>query len=176
MTPETRTTLEKAADEAFAGMRAYHRSEIDHKRDAITVLTTVLAGNGGLVAAGFGGLENAAKIGWAPMVGVAVVVFLTSAILTVRIARATNDKIDADGARYMEFKAQSIAAKRLLGLYQPITTEHGTETVLAPPQPARGRAKTQRVLDAFVVLVVVFSLVGWAALAATWIAVAGAQT
>ena len=32
MTPEIRGTLEKAADEAFAGMRAYHRSEIDHKR------------------------------------------------------------------------------------------------------------------------------------------------
>lgn len=172
MTPELRGTLEKAADEAFQGMRAYHRSEIDHKRDAITVLTTVLAGNGGLVAAGFGGLENAAKIGWAPMLGVAVVVFLATAFLTIRIARETNAKIVADGDRYKEFKAQSIAAKTLLGLYAEITTEHGTETVLKPAQPGLGQAKTQRILDAFVLLVVIFSFVGWAALAVTWVAVA----
>lgn len=176
---ETRATLENAAKEAFEGMRAYHRSEIDHKRDAIAVLTTMLAGNGGLVAAGFGALDHADKIGWWPIALVASLVFLTTVLLVRRIVAATNDKIEADGRRYQEFKAQSISAKRLLGLYAPITTEHGVETVLSEPQPSFGKAKTQRILDTFFQLVVIFSLVGWLALVLAWVAAdvfAGAVT
>jgi hypothetical protein len=170
MSEDVRGTLEMAAEEAFAGMRAYHRSEIDHKRDAITVLTTVLAGNGGLVAAGFGALGHADRIGWLPIAAVAVVVFAATAILATQIVNATNDKIESDGRRYQEFKAQSISAKRLLGLYAPITTEHGTLTLLEEPKPSLGKAKTQRILDTFLSLVVIFSLVGWLALIAAWMA------
>ncbi len=170
MAPEERTTLENAAKEAFEGMRAYHRSEIDHKRDAIAILTTVLAGNGGLVAAGFGALGRANGIGWPIIAGVAVLVFTATIILVQQIMAATQQKIEADGQRYQEFKAQSIAAKKLLGLYQPITTQHGTETVMKQPMPGGGKAKTQRILDVFFQLVVVFSLVGWLALVAAWMA------
>lgn len=170
MAPDQRTTLENAAKEAFEGMRAYHRSEIDHKRDAIAIITTVLAGNGGLVAAGFGALGRASGIGWTIIAGVAVLVFTATVVLVQQIMTATQKKIEADGLRYQEFKAQSIAAKRLLGLYKPITTEHGTETVLKEPMPSAGKAKTQRILDVFFQLVIVFSLVGWLALVAAWMA------
>ncbi|RYY93310.1 MAG: hypothetical protein EON61_25180, partial [Alphaproteobacteria bacterium] len=107
MTSEQRTTLENAAKEAFEGMRAYHRSEIDHKRDAIAILTTVLAGNGGLVAAGFGALSRASAIGWGPIAIIAITVFATTAILVQKIMSATQKKIEADGNRYKEFRAQS---------------------------------------------------------------------
>ncbi len=170
MTSEQRTTLENAAKEAFEGMRAYHRSEIDHKRDAIAILTTVLAGNGGLVAAGFGALSRASSIGWMPIASIAIVVFAATAILVQKIMTATRKKIEADGARYQEFKAQSIAAKKLLGLYSPITTEHGTETIMKEPMPGLGKARTQHILDVFFQLVVVFSGVGWLALIAAWMA------
>ena len=171
MTPDQqRATLENAAKEAFEGMRAYHRSEIDHKRDAITILTTVLAGNGGLVAAGFGALGRASAIGWMPIAAIAIIVFAATAILVQQIMTATQKKIEADGARYQEFKAQSIAAKKLLGLYQPITTEHGTETIMKEPMPGAGKTRTQHILDVFFQLVVVFSGVGWLALIAAWMA------
>jgi len=170
VSPELRNTLEKAAEEAFAGMRAYHSSEIDHNRDAIGILTTVLAGNGGLIAAGFGALEKARTIGWAPVGLVAVIVMTATFLLVTRIAKATHEKIDADGRRYQEFKSQSIAAKRLLGLYDPITTEFGTYTILEQPKPSMGKVRTQRVLDAFVGLVIIFSLAGWFAVVGAWLA------
>lgn len=165
-----RTILIDAANEAFAGMRAYHTSEISHKQQTVTILTTVLAANGALIAAGFGALDHAAIIGWPVIAAAASGLFLATALFSAFILRATLNKMSTDAGRYQEFKAQSIRARRLLGLYEEMTTPHGTEKVFLEPGPSTGTKKTESILWAFFGMVILFSFAGWMALTISWYA------
>ena len=88
-----RTILIDAANEAFAGMRAYHTSEISHKQQTVTILTTVLAANGALIAAGFGALDHVEVIGWPVIAAAASGLFTATALFSVFILLATLDKM-----------------------------------------------------------------------------------
>lgn len=165
-----RTILIDAANEAFAGMRAYHTSEITHKQQTVGILTTTLAGNGALIAASFGALDHVAVVGWPIMAMAAVGLFLATALFSYIILRATLDKMNTDAARYGEFKQQSIKARTLLGLYQDITTPYGTERVYPEPAESKGTKKTQAILWAFFWMVILFTLAGWLAVTISWYA------
>jgi hypothetical protein len=113
--------------EAFAGMRAYHSSEIDHKRDAIGILTTVLAGNGLLRC---WAAENIAPT--TTRAAVAARTAPGSATLTHELASAE--------ARV----AISSASKALTDVLMPSRSAASSAASAASPPRSRGLARTVR--------------------------------
>lgn len=167
---DQQSILLDAANESFAGMRAYHQSEIAHKKDAVHILTTILAANGALIAAGFGALQHRAVIEWWVMGAVALIVSISTVIFSATILKATLEKVAADSTRYQDFKRQSIRARTLLGMYAVQTTAYGVATVFEPPKESVGSDKTKGVLVTFFWMVLLFSVMGWLALVGTWFA------
>jgi len=107
-----RATLDANKREMFDGMRAYHESELAHKRDAITLLMAILTAVGAVFAA----LVLGAKP--VPNAGVlAAFAALAATLGAFCIAASTNRKIDADHQRYAEFGAEYVRTCELLGLY-----------------------------------------------------------
>ena len=165
-----RHILIDAADEAFAGMRAYHASELTHKQQTVTILTTILAGNGALIAAGFGALDHIGVIGWEVICLAALGVFVATFVCASLILDATIQKMNADAVRYDDYKQISIRARTLLGLYEPMKVGDREETVYPEVKSGQGSAKSKRVLWTFYWMVIIFTLAGWLAVCAAWYA------
>ena len=110
-----RVAHEQNKREAFDAMRAYHNSELSHKKDAIDILKTILTSSvliyAGLVASLDNRIANDQSmitLGWA--------LGLIIAISTISITWTTILKIKEDNKRYRQFKAEYIRERELIGL------------------------------------------------------------
>jgi hypothetical protein len=106
------SVLEANKREMFDGMRAYHQSEIEHKRDAIEVLKALLAGAGAVYAAI---IIPSNKIPYAGWLAAGISAAITFA--TISIVRSTNAKIARGHLVYQSFGDEYMRTCRLLGLY-----------------------------------------------------------
>jgi hypothetical protein len=111
----TRTAHESNKREAFDGMRAYHQSEISHKKDAIdilkTLLTTVVLLFAGLVAAAYKQIapsDSVIYLAW----GLAGLNILAALATTL----TTNMKITQDNKRYSAYTLEYKIERDIIGL------------------------------------------------------------
>ena len=115
---QVRGTYDANKRELFDAMRAYHTSEIAHKRDAIGMLTTLLTAIGAVFAAI---LVPEKPIPHAAALADAMAAL--AGLLAAVIVWSTNQKIAADNRRYREFGVEYMKQCRLLGLYDIVTLD-----------------------------------------------------
>ncbi|MBI1797320.1 MAG: hypothetical protein HYR74_09735 [Candidatus Eisenbacteria bacterium] len=109
---EARKTHDANKRELFDAMRAYHDSELAHKRDAISLLTTLLTAIGAIFAAIIvpsHPIPHAGTLAWS----VAAVTSLLAAV----IVSATNRKIEEDHKIYANFGDEYVRQCEVLGLF-----------------------------------------------------------
>jgi hypothetical protein len=166
--PTMHTTLLQMSAECFAGMRAYHQSEIENRRDTVGIFTTILAANAALIAAAFGALQFGDHI--APETFWLVAVFMTVVTIVVctTMLLTTLDKMSSDQSRYINFRDQQREANKLLGLGGEVRTPFGSATLLPELGPPKGTGKSKRILIAFFAVVIFFTLAGWGAAGIAW--------
>ena|ERR1700744_1255720 len=100
------TSHENNKKEAFEGMRAYHQSEIAHKKDAIsiyqTLITSVILIYGGLIAGiynqSINGYESIKYLGW--------LILLVLGICSSLVTFFSNKKISKDNDRYNIYRIE----------------------------------------------------------------------
>ena len=156
-----RSVHEQNKREAFDGMRAYHQSEISHKKDAIdilkTYLTTIVIIYAGLVA-GISGkiIDNTYIIllGWA--------VALLNGLACWLIVRTTNFKIDSDNRKYKQYRDEYVVERSIIGLDDDLTahghTSHWIETTDTPP--LSGYNYTKKIINWFGITIAAVGLFG----------------
>lgn len=100
-----RSTYEQNKREMFDGMRAYHLSEQQHKRDAVnflkTILTVVVAMNGALFGAAL-----SPNIDVAHFMSLSWVITLIAFTIVCLIVNTANKKIKEDNAVYQKFGSE----------------------------------------------------------------------
>lgn len=101
--------------ECFDAMRAYHASEIAHKKDAVDILKAILATTIAIYGAIIGTLlvEKVQVPNLGLGLAASVVVIALVAYVTVHF---TNKKIDTDNARYEDFQNEYLAERVYLGI------------------------------------------------------------
>ncbi|MGF1640772.1 MAG: hypothetical protein ACFCUO_07465 [Rhodospirillales bacterium] len=101
--------------EAFDGMRAYHQSEISHKKDAIdilkAVLTSILVVYGGIV-----GALITKQIEYRLAISISVIILIFILAIVIGLVYSTNEKIDQDNKRYRSFRKEYINEIKALNL------------------------------------------------------------
>ena len=114
-----RTTYELNKREMFDGMRAYHNSEIHHKKDAIGFLRSVLGvivGVYGIIIGSFFSpdltIEYAEYLVW-------IILLLFGLVISI-VVNATIKKIEADHAIYANYGAEYTRFSYILGLQKNI--------------------------------------------------------
>ncbi len=156
-----RSVHEQNKREAFDGMRAYHQSEISHKKDAIdilkTYLTTVVIIYAGLVAGITGKIIDnnyIVLLGWA--------VALLNGIACWAIIRSTNFKIDKDNRKYNQYRDEYIVERAITGLENDLK-EHGhvSHWIEAQEEPViSGYNYTKKIINWFGITIVAVGLFG----------------
>lgn len=129
-----RQSHESNKREAFDGMRAYHSSEIEHKKDAIEILKTILTSSiliySGLLAAIYGKLVKNEYIICLDFVVTALIVMSVFTIVWTTIV-----KINADNKRYGEYRAEYVIERDILGLEDDLKAMQFTSKWLKPSDP-----------------------------------------
>jgi len=160
-----RSTYEQNKRELFDGMRAYHSSEHQHKRDAINFLKTILTVSVGAQAALLGAV-------YTPELTVAHVEILALGIVFVTAVALfitcyfTNKKIEADHAVYAVFGEEYERFTKLLEIDRNLTSLSGRITVegkiLDPNKPigsGEGYKKTMHIITGTGFLIFLFIVV-----------------
>jgi hypothetical protein len=110
-----RVAHESNKREAFDGMRAYHLSEINHKKDAIDILKTILTTEaiifGGLVAGISKGVIHVSD-----MILLGLSITGISCFSVISIVWTTILKINQDNKRYRSYKNEYLKERELIGL------------------------------------------------------------
>lgn len=117
-----RSSYEQNKREMFDGMRAYHGSEHQHKRDAVNFLRSILgvaAGVYGVIIGSFFTpdltIEYATPLAWGILFFVALVIFIT--------VNATNRKIKADHNIYKRYGAEYTRFSYMLELHKTVVVD-----------------------------------------------------
>lgn len=166
---EKRSAHEANKKEMFDGMRAYHLSEINHKKDGIDILKTYLVTLAGV----FGGLLASINKGYisnAAIIGLAILIAVINAIAVGLITWFTNQKIMADNGVYNRFLYEHGKERELLGIEDDLRTHTDYKS---PWQKAeakseiKGYSHTIRIMRVFgnsvIAIGVVAALVVWLA-------------
>lgn len=141
-----RTAHEQNKREAFDGMRAYHQSEIAHKKDAIDILKTILTSSlslfTGLLATVF-----VAKIDTTYILYVSWIVTALVGVAAWNIVHSTNRKIDQDHARYQKYAQEYTLERRIIGLEDDLEKQGHTSAWVAVTQGGKsGYHHTKNIL------------------------------
>jgi|ERR1700761_5114687 len=128
--------------EAFEGMRAYHCSEIDHKKDAIsifqTLITSIIVIFTGLIA----GIYNQQDINSSDVCWLAITISLIVAVCSTTITYLTNKKITKDNNRYNIYVLEYISEREIIGLEKDlIAAGHESEWFSIAQKIKEERAK-----------------------------------
>jgi hypothetical protein len=101
--------------EAFDGMRAYHQSEIFHKKDCIdilkSILTSTLAVYGSII-----GLAYSEKIQYNQALSTACIILFFTMTAVFGVVWSTNKKIDQDNMRYGKYRDEYKLERLMLRL------------------------------------------------------------
>ncbi|MCW8092123.1 hypothetical protein [Alteromonas sp. ASW11-130] len=160
-TPELKSAVHEANKrEAFDGMRAYHQSEIAHKKDAVDILkailtTTIVLYGGVLSVVISGNIDNSYAIytGWTLVVLIGLSVAL--------VVGVTNRKIDEDNKRYRKYRDEYVLERKLLGLESDLLNENYTSAWIEEHYPTKtGYHHTKNILRVFAAMIFFVSLVG----------------
>jgi hypothetical protein len=141
-----RASYEANKREMFDGMRAYHESEINHSRHAITILLAIAGAAGAIVLAVLfpeKTSEHLTEIAW----GLAIVV----AVLSLTVAFTTHLKIGSDHETYKAYGREYVLTSQLLGFFEEVEIE-GDKTRLKANRnigQGKGYRKTQIIIWAF---------------------------
>ncbi|MDM8159161.1 hypothetical protein QUH73_04935 [Labilibaculum sp. K2S] len=103
--------------EAFDGMRAYHLSEIEHKKDAVEMIKTILT----VTILVYGGMLGMIISGKVPLaffssLCLALLLFCTVCFISYKIVSVTNLKISKDNARYRKYAEEYVKERDILEL------------------------------------------------------------
>jgi hypothetical protein len=131
-----RTTHEMNKREAFDGMRAYHQSELSHKKDAIEILKTILTSCilvfTGLLASVYTGL---AKVEY--VVYLSIAISIITGIAAFLIVHTTNKKIDQDNKRYRRYLEEYVAERHILALNDDLEAIGYKSIWIVPDNPGK---------------------------------------
>lgn len=149
---DLRSSHEQNMREAFDAMRAYHVSELSHKRDAVAIFKTVLGMSVASYAGIVGGMltpglqvekDLAIAVTWVTVVVIAMICWI--------VARPHNRKIYHDHLIYERFGTEYTRACEILGLTKAL--RNGSEAIvvkqLNPARPigsGHGYKKTQDII------------------------------
>lgn len=129
-----RTTHELNKKEAFDGMRAYHQSELSHKKDAIEILKTLLTSCilifTGLLASVYAGLAKTEYILY-----LAIAITGITGLACFLIVWTTNRKIEQDNGRYRKYLAEYVVERDILALEDDLKAAGHTSTWVMPSNP-----------------------------------------
>lgn len=146
--------------EAFDGMRAYHQSEIAHKKDAIEILKAVLA----TTVIIYGGLLSAVmtvKIYPDTALYAAIAIAAMVGIASSLIVGITNRKIDEDNKRYRKYREEYVLERRLIGLEKDLRASGYISAWNEEHDPNRtGYHHTKNILRALGWIIFVVAVVG----------------
>ncbi|MDF2178989.1 hypothetical protein P2G88_12080 [Aliiglaciecola sp. CAU 1673] len=160
---KNRSSYELNKREMFDGMRAYHHSEHQHKRDALNFLRSVLTVSAGVYGVIIGSfftpefnIQYAQWLAWGMLLMVALVTYST-------VSNA-NDKIEADHQVYANFGEEYTRFCLILGLHQKVKvgeTEIAAKHISpsAPIGRGQGYKKTQNIITSQGIGVVLIALV-----------------
>ncbi len=100
---------------AFDGMRAYHTSELHHKRDSINILNGFLAS----MIPVFGGVvyyilfnKSSCFISWLMIAGASFIYYYSIYV----VLKTTKEKLKSDNDSYVQWKNEAIAERKALKL------------------------------------------------------------
>lgn len=160
-TPRLTSTVHEANKrEAFDGMRAYHQSEIAHKKDAVdilkAILTTTIILYGGVLSVAISGkigVLYAIYTGWT----LAVLIGLSVSL----VVGVTNRKIDEDNKRYRKYRDEYVLERKLLGLESDLSKEKYTSAWVEEHDPTKtGYHHTKNILRVFAGMIFLVAIVG----------------
>jgi hypothetical protein len=145
------------ARECFQGMRAYHQSEIAHTGHALDllkgILVSTLALYGGLI-----GLAASNEMASPGLDGTGVVFLAAVWAVLWSTTENTFRKIDADHARYEEFRSELNKERMLLGVHATWGLRHRSS------RPGSGYDHTKRLVGTAALSVAILALIGCCAL------------
>jgi hypothetical protein len=142
---------------AFDAMRAYHNSEIAHKKDAVDILKTVLT----IIVLVYGsliGLVFSNKVGTTFTICVLIGLFLFILISIIVIIRETNKKIDMDHERYMQYLNECIAERKILKIDKDLEKQKYDSPWDISYRP--GYKYTKKILGIFGTIIVLVAFIG----------------
>ena len=155
-----RQTHEANKREAYDGMRAYHHSEIAHKKDAVDIIKTILTTTI-ILYAGLVGSSVAGEIAVCLALVAAWLIAILVVIGVCTIVIFTNKKIDQDNKRYRKYRDEYVRERQFLGLEQDLSLNGYTSAWVEQQDPNRtGYHHTKNILRAFAAIVIVVALVG----------------
>lgn len=155
-----RQTHEANKREAYDGMRAYHESEIAHKKDAIDIIKTILTTTV-ILFAGLVGSATTEKIAIELALITSWIIAILVGIATSTIVLFTNRKIDQDNRRYRKYRDEYVKERELIGLEGDLRESGYTSAWVEPQIPERtGYHHTKNIIRAFATIVFVIALVG----------------
>jgi len=141
-------------------MRAYHQSEIAHKKDAVDIIKTIL-NTTVILYAGLVGSTFTGKIDSSLAIAASWVIALLVGIAVFFIVLFTNRKIDEDNQRYRKYRAEYITERQLIGLEQDLSNVGYTSAWMEYQDPNKtGYHHTKNILRAFAWIVFVVAIVG----------------
>lgn len=110
---------------AFDAMRAYHNSEIEHKKDMISILNSFFLS----IITVFTGifvflLKEYTSVYFSLSIITIPAIMLIYIVLIVRLKSSNKGKIIADNKRYEKFRLECIAERKHLGLTAFFETNH----------------------------------------------------
>ncbi len=147
--------------ECFDGMRAYHQSEIAHKKDTIEILKSILT----TIVLVYGAIIGAIITKSIESVALVVVSFFTLiliAISVLSITYVTNNKIDKDNARYRKYEEEYVIERQIIGLESELLKLNHESVWIDKTKDKNktGYHHTKLILWVFSVIIILVSLVG----------------
>lgn len=138
-----RSTYEGNKRELFDAMRAYHDSELAHKRDAIGMLTTLLTAIGAVFAVFIvpsHPIAHAGALAWS--------IALVAVALAAVIVSSTNRKIAEDHKLYARFGDEYVRQCDALGLFDTVEMGGGRKPIKKRARIGHGQGyrHTQRIV------------------------------
>ena len=140
--------------EAFDGMRAYHQSEISHKKDCIdilkSILTSTLAVYGGII-----GLALSEKIQQREALSTAFIILFFTMTAVLGVVWSSNKKIDQDNKRYGKYQDEYKLERLILRLEEDMWERSYISAWFEPKNPNKsGYHYTKVILRCFGWLVI----------------------
>lgn len=155
--------------EAFQGMRAYHTSELNHKKDAISIFQTLITSVAIIYTGLIAGVYNNVIDDLTPITILGWVVFIVLVICSCIITNYSNKKISKDNARYNKYVAEYIWEREIIHLEEDLLNV-GYKSYWADfkenlsEKPKTGYSYTKKIIIGLNIIVCLIGLTGAAIL------------
>ena len=155
-----RHTHEANKREAYDGMRAYHQSELAHKKDAVDIIKTILTVIV-IVYAGLAGSALTGKIDSNLAISASWIIAILVGIALSTIVFFTNKKIDEDNQRYRKYQSEYVKEREIIGLEKDLCNAGYISAWVEQQYPNRtGYHHTKNIIRAFAWIVFIVAIVG----------------